>query len=108
MWSFSLGPSLISAVRPRLHAIHYTTLPETATPEQLHALCESVYQVFKGSILLNLSEKDNLGEHEKYMIQLEYGYVPYKEKKIIFIQHGAGFVDTLLNPVITSLAYAML
>ena len=83
-------------------------LLETATPEQIHTLCESVYQVFKGNIPLNPSEKENLGEHEKHMIQLAYGHVPYKEKKTILVQHGAGFVDTLLKPVITALAYAML
>ena len=65
-------------------------------------------QVFKGNIPLNPSEKENLGEHEKHMTQLPYGHVPYKEKKTIFVQHGAGLVDTLLKPVITALAYAML
>ena len=83
-------------------------LLETATPEQIHTLCESVYQVFKGNIPLNPSEKENLGEHENHMIQLAYGHVPYKEKKTILVQHGVGFVDTLLKPVITALAYAML
>ena len=83
-------------------------LLETATPKQIHALCESVYQVFKGNIPLNPSEKDNFREHEKHMIQLAYSHVPYKEKKTILVQHGAGFVDTLLKPVITALAYAML
>ena len=42
------------------------------------------------------------------MIQLAYGHVPYKEKKNILVQHDAGFVDTLLKPVVTALAYAML
>ena len=87
---------------------HQQLLLETATPEQIHALCESVYQVFKGNIPLNPSEKENLGEHEKHMIQLAYGHVPWKEKKTILVQHGARFVDTLLKPVITALAYAML
>ena len=67
-----------------------------------------MYQVFKGNIPLNPSEKENLGEHENHMIQLAYGHVPYKEKKTILVQHGVGFVDTLLKPVITALAYAML
>ena len=31
------------------------------------------------------------------MIQLAYGHVPNKEKKTVLVQHGTGFVDTLLK-----------
>ena len=81
---------------------------DTLTPEQVCALCEVTSHLAKRKFPLQKHEETILNGHSKHLLSLVDDSVPYKEKKKILVQHGAGFVDELLKPVLTALAYAVL
>ena len=83
-------------------------LLETMTPQQVCALCDATRSFMTWGLPLKKREIDDLRVHKKHLFRLVDDSVPYKEKKKVLVQHGAGFVDQLLKPVLTALAYATL
>ena len=83
-------------------------LLDTLTPKQVHALCEVTYHILRGRFPLQKHELEVMKESRKNLHALAKGSVPYKEKRKILVQHGAGFVDELLKPVLSALAYVIL
>ena len=77
-------------------------LLKTATPQQIHALVQIIYNVLKENI--PISEEHRL----KLMPYKDEADVPFKTKKQVLVQEGGGFVQELLTPVISSLGFLML
>ena len=83
-------------------------LLETATPEQMHALVQIVFNILHGNIPISKGVKRNLKKHGDALVSLVESSVPYKKKKQTLAQEGGGFIQDLLIPVLTSIGPLML
>ena len=78
-------------------------LLRAASPQQLHALVQVLYNILKEYILIPEENKRNV-----LLVNLAETNVPYKTKKRILVQEGDGFIQDLLVPAVTSLGFPML
>ena len=83
-------------------------LLETATPEQIHALVQIVFNILHRNIPVSKEVKRNLKKHADALVSLVESSVPFKTKKQTLAQEGGGFIQDLLIPVLTSIAPLML
>ena len=83
-------------------------LLETATPEQIHALVQIVFNILHGNIPVSKEVKRNLKKHADALVSLVESGVPFKTKKQTLAQEGGGFIQDLLIPVLTSIGPLML
>ena len=83
-------------------------LLKTATPQQLHALVQVLYNILKEYILIPAENKRNVLPYKDALVNLAETNVPYKTKKRILVQEGDGFIQDLLVPAVTSLGFLML
>ena len=83
-------------------------LLETATPEQIHALVQILFNLCHGNIPVSKEVKRNLKKHRNALVRLVESSVPYKTKKQTLAQEGGGFTQDLLLPVLTSIGPLML
>ena len=79
-------------------------LLETATPEQIQALVQILFNIHYGSISFSKEVKRSFKKHIDALVSL----VPYKKKKQTLAQEGRGFIQDLLIPVLTSIGPLML
>ena len=80
----------------------------TATPQQLHALVQIIYNVLTENIPVSEEVRAKLLSHKDALVNLAQRNIPYKTKKRTLVQEGSGFIQELLTPVISSLGYPML
>ena len=83
-------------------------LLRAASPQQLHALVQVLYNILKEYILIPEENKRNVLPYKDALVNLAETNVPYKTKKRILVQEGDGFVQDLLVPAVTSLGFPML
>ena len=83
-------------------------LLRTASPEQLHALVQVLYNIPMEYILIPEENKRNVLPYKDALVNLAETNVPYKTKKRILVQEGDGFIQDLLVPAVTSLGFLML
>ena len=80
----------------------------TATPQQVHALVQVLYNVLKEYMPFPEENRQKLLPYKDALISLAEPNVPYKKKKHILVQEGGGFIQDLLPPVISSLGFLLL
>ena len=80
-----------------------TLLLATASPEQVHALCEVCSNLLKGTIPMSQVQKERLREHVNDIRELASPSVPFKTKKQILAQRGGGFVSDIMSPLVSAL-----
>ena len=83
-------------------------LLKTATPQQLHALVQVLYNVLMGQIPISEQNKRILLPYKDALLDLASLNVPYKTKKRVFVQEGSGFIKDVLASVVSSLGFLML
>ena len=83
-------------------------LLKTATPQQLHALVQVLYNILMGHIPISEENKRILLPHKDALLNLARPKVPYKTKKRVLVQEGSGFIEDVLAPVVSSLGFLML
>ena len=83
-------------------------LLKTATPQQLHALVQVLYNILMGHIPISEENKRILLPHKDALLNLARPNVPYKTKKRVLVQEGSGFIEDVLAPVVSSLGFLML
>ena len=83
-------------------------LLRTASPQQLHALVQVLYNILKEYILIPEENKRNVLPYEDALVNLTETNVRYKKRKRILVQEGDGFIQNLLVPAVTSLGFLML
>ena len=83
-------------------------LLKTATPQQIHALVQIIYNVLKENIPISEENRLKLMPYKDALLKLAEADVPFKTKKQVLVQEGGGFVQELLTPVICSLGFLML
>ena len=80
----------------------------TATPEQVHAICEVCSNLSKGTIPISQEQKERLREHVDDIRDLADSSVSFKTKKQIIAQQGGGFAADVLSPLMSALSLIML
>ena len=83
-------------------------LLKTATPQQVHALVQIIYNVLTENIPFTDEEKRKLMFYKNALLNIVQPHIPYKTKKQILVQEGGNFIQDLLTPVISSLGLLML
>ena len=83
-------------------------LLKTATPQQVHALVQIIYNVLTENIPFTEEEKRKLMPYKNALLNLVQPHIPYKRKKQVLVQEGGSFIQDLLTPVISSLGLLML
>ena len=67
-------------------------LLKIATPQQLHALVQVLYNILMGNISISEENKRILQTYKDYLLDLARPNVPYKTKKRVLVQEGSGCV----------------
>ena len=83
-------------------------LLKTATPQQLHALVQLLYNILMAHISIPEENRRILQSYKDVLLDLARPDVPYKTKKRALVQEGSGFIQDLLAPVVSSLGFLML
>ena len=83
-------------------------LLNTATPEQVHAICEVCYNLLRENIPSSSALRLRLGDFKHELIDLANESVPFKEKKKILSQTGGGFIEDALMPLLSGLGMILL
>ena len=78
-------------------------LLRTATPQQIHALIQVLYNALKQFIPVPEENRQKLRPYKDALFNLAKPDVPYRKKKNILVQEGDGFVQEFLTPVISKL-----
>ena len=68
-------------------------LLKTATPQQLHALVQVLYNVLTGHIPISKENKRILLPYKDALLNLASPNVSYKTKKRVLEQEGRGFIE---------------
>ncbi|RUA04254.1 MAG: hypothetical protein DSY43_06770 [Gammaproteobacteria bacterium] len=80
----------------------------SATPEQVHAICEVCFNLLRGAIPLSHTQKGRLRPHADVLRELADSSVPYKTKKALLAQKGGGFVSDVMTPLMSALSLFLL
>ena len=83
-------------------------LLKTATPQQLHALVQVLYNLLMGHIPISEENKWVLLPYKDALLNLASPNVPFKTKKRVLVQEGSGFIEDVLAPVVSSLGFLIL
>ena len=83
-------------------------LLKTATPQQLHALVQVLYNILMRHIPIPEKNKRILLPYKYVLLNLASPNVPHKTKKPVLVQEGSGFIEDVLAPVVSSLGFLML
>ena len=83
-------------------------LLKTATPQQLHALVQVLFNILMGQISTPEENKRILQSYKNALFDLARSDVPYKTKKRLLVQEGSDFIEDLLTPVVSSLGFLTL
>ena len=83
-------------------------LLKTATPQQLHALVQVLYNILMRHIPISEENKRILLPYKDALLDLASPNVPYKTKKRVLVQEGSGFIKDVLASVVSSLGFLML
>ena len=83
-------------------------LLKTATPQQLHALVQVLYNILMGHIPISEENKRILLPYKDALLDLASPNAPYKTKKRVLVQEGSGFIKDVLASVVSSLGFLML
>ena len=89
-------------------AYQHQFLLKTATPQQLHALVQVLYNILMGHIPISEENKRILLSHKDALLNLARPNVPFKTKKRVLVQEGGGFIEDVLAPFVSSLGFLML
>ena len=82
-----------------------TFLLASASPEQVHAICEVCSNLVKGTIPLTPAQNKRLWNHADSIRNLVNPSIPFKTKKQILSQHGGGFMSDVVSPLMSALSF---
>ena len=80
----------------------------TATPEQVHVMCEVCHNLLKGNIPISQRQKERLEPHKDDIRVLARASIPFKTKKKLLVQRGGGLVEEVLPPLMSALSLFLL
>ena len=77
----------------------------TATPSQIHSICECIINVLHGTVPLDDHVRRSLTSHQESLYALADSTIPYADKKKLLVQKGGGFLDQLLPVILPALSF---
>ena len=83
-------------------------LLRTASPQQIHALIQVLYNALKQCIPVPEENRQKFRPYKDVLFNLAKADVPYRKKNHILVQEGDGFIQELLTPVISSMEFLLL
>jgi len=78
-------------------------LLKAAKPEAVNAICDCIHNVIRGNVPLTVNEKKKLQSKKSVLRKLASGSVKAPQRKKILVQHGSGFLNSILGPVLGAL-----
>ena len=78
-------------------------LLKAAKPQSINAVCDYIHNILKGNIDLNQEEKSRLKAKKAILRKLADRRTKVPERKKLLVQHGAGFLNSILGPVLGAL-----
>ena len=75
-------------------------LLDTASAEQIHAICEVCYNLLKEVIPSSEEQRSRLCNFKAELLDLASPSVPFKKKKKIISQTGGGFIEDVISPLL--------
>ena len=94
---------LLASSRP----LQQKALLITATPSQIHSVCECVTNVLHGTVPLDDQVRRSLGSYRETLYTLAEPTLPYADKKKLLVQKGGGFLDQLLPSILPVLSFLL-
>lgn len=79
-------------------------LLKVARPELVNAVCDCIHNVIQGKVSINDYQKRKLKAKKNILRQLVDRKNKSIKRKKILTQHGAGFLDSILGPVLKTIA----
>jgi len=80
----------------------------TATPQQMHALKQVIFNVLHENVPFSEEERRKLIQNKDAILNLALSDIPYKTKKQTLVQEGGAFIQDLLTPILRSLGSLLL
>ena len=80
----------------------------TASPEQVHAICEVCMNLSRGTIPISDTQIQSLRKHRDNIRVLSNPMVPFKAKKQVLAQTGECFVSDVVSPLVSALGLLMI
>lgn len=78
-------------------------LLKAAKPEAVNAICDCIHNVLRGNVPLAANEKKKLQSKKTILRKLASSNVKAPGRKKILVQHGSGFLNSILGPVLGAL-----
>lgn len=75
-----------------------------ARPETINTLCDCIHNILKGKVNLTQDQKRKLSSKKKILRKLTDRKNKVPQRKKLLIQHGGGFLNYILGPVIKTIA----
>ena len=82
-------------------------LLKTARPELVNAICDCVHNILQGNIPITQHQKKKLKGRKKVLRQLVLRKNKTARRKNLLVQHGGGFLSSILGPVLKTIAGAL-
>ena len=89
-----------------LKALHCCTKSEqkellrVAKPESINYICDCIQNILQGNVKVNQGQLKQLKKKKKVLRKLVNRKNKAAERKKILVQHGGGFLNTILGPVL--------
>jgi len=80
----------------------------SASPEQVHVICEVCLNLCMGTLPVTVGQKERLKPHVDVIRELADSSIPFKTKKRTLAQHGGGFVSDVMSPLMSALSLFLL
>ena len=69
----------------------------------MHAICEVCYNVLTECVPCTEAQRDKLMQYKDELVDLAESHVPFRRKIQILVQHGGGFIQDLLSPLVSGI-----
>ena len=79
-------------------------LLKSIRPTVVNAICDCIHNVLQGKVSISPSQKKTLQSKKNVLRQLVNKKNKAGQRKKLLIQHGAGFLNSILGPVLNTLA----
>lgn len=76
---------------------------KAAKPEAINAICDCIQNVLGGNIPISAQHKKQLQAKKVVLRKLVNRKSKVPERKKLLVQHGSGFLNSILKPVLSTL-----
>ena len=78
-------------------------LLKAAKPEAINTICDCIHNILQGNVPLSSNEKQKLNAKKTVLRRLANRKTKALQRKRLLVQHGNGFLNSVLGPVLGAL-----